>query len=434
MNISIKEFLNRLTHIGTSYTIDDPRSNQLVNFNTLLVYSAFILFLSLSTNLIQWSWTQYDNVIYIGGYFIIIFCLSLNGFGKFNASTLIAHLGFCAVFCLGAIVSGEIFICCVINMVWIVISFRFLETTTESVIICTLQLLFVIVTLFAVMQIDYGREINQYNPTIRSIVYSLMFIFLFTIVRKLTRQIRQNYSKNMTLLTELENKNKQIKLAYHEMENFAHKISHDLKAPLRNMNTYATLLKRDVQKKKEENIEEYSNHIYSNGLKLTKMIDDVLAYSKLNARESEIFEKIHLNEIIDPIKKNMKQIYPNSEVTLKTNGHLISSRTKLTMLFQNLIENGLKYNKSNIQKVSVDFAKNQNQYIIKVKDNGIGIPSEYQDQIFNLFSRLHSDDEFEGTGIGLSTCKKIVEEHFNGELTVGSNPEKGTTFQIVIPQ
>jgi len=100
----------------------------------------------------------------------------------------------------------------------------------------------------------------------------------------------------------------------------------------------------------------------------------------------------------------------------------------------NLIENGLKYNKSNAQKVSIEFAHNQKQYTIKVKDTGIGIPSEYQDQIFNLFSRLHSDDEFEGTGIGLSTCKKIVEEYLNGTLTVRSKAHEGATFTITIPK
>lgn len=434
MDISLKNILYGLTHIGTRHTLEDPRSNQLVNFNTLLIYSAFILFLSLSTNLIQKSWTQYDNVIYLGAYFTIVLCLILNGLGKFNTSTLISHLGFCAVFCLGAIVNGDVFICCIINMVWMVISFRFLETATESIVVCAVQLLAVITTIFLVMHIDYDHQINQYDPTVRSIVYSLMFFYLFTMAKRLTDQIRYNYNKNNKLVIELEQKNKQIELAYHEMENFAHKISHDLKAPLRNMNTYATLLKRDIQKKKVENIEEYSNHIYSNGLKLTKMIDDVLAYSKLNARETETQERIQLSEIIEPIQKNMKQIYPNSEVKVKTNGHIISSRTKLTMLFQNLIENGLKYNKSTTKKVSVDFSNGQNQYTIHVKDNGIGIPLEYQDQIFNLFSRLHSNDEYEGTGIGLSTCKKIVEEHLNGNIIVKSAPDQGTTFKIIIPQ
>jgi light-regulated signal transduction histidine kinase (bacteriophytochrome) len=140
-----------------------------------------------------------------------------------------------------------------------------------------------------------------------------------------------------------------------------------------------------------------------------------------------------IKEIIDPIRTSLKQLYPNSEITLKTNGQLFSSRTNLTILFQNLIENGIKYNKSGIKRIELDFHEQETQNVITVKDNGIGIPDEYQNQIFKLFSRLHSDGEFEGTGIGLSTCKKIVEEHLNGELTLSSNPNEGTTFRIDIP-
>jgi len=275
---------------------NNPRATQLVNFNTLLLFSAFVLFLSLSTNLIERSWTPYDNVIYIGAYSIRTISFFLNSIGKFNVSTLFAHMGFTLVFCSGAVISGGIFICCVINLVWMVISFRFLETSKESILVTSIQLICVIVTIFLVRKLEYDHTVELYNPVIRSIVYSLMFSFLFIIAKRLTDQVRKNYMKINKLVEELEIKNKQIELAYHEMESFAHKISHDLKAPLRNMNTYATLLKRDIQKNKDENIGEYSDHIYANGLKLTTMIDDVLAYSKLNARETETLEKIQLNE------------------------------------------------------------------------------------------------------------------------------------------
>jgi len=296
MKNSIKEIGYKLIHNGTSYMHDKHRAIQLVNFNSLLLFGAFILFLSLSTNIINQSWTPYDNVIYFGGYSLIFLFLFLNSIGKFKESTLLAHVGFSLLFCIGAIISGGIFICCMISMVWMVISFRFLETSKESIVYSSLQLMFVVVTIFLVMHIDYAFEINRYDPLVRSIGYSLMFIFLFTIAKRLTDQVRHNYKKINNLVQELEQKNSQIEHAYHDMESFAHKISHDLKAPLRNMNTYATLLKRDIQKNKNENIEEYSDHIYSNGLKLTKMIDDVLAYSKLNARETETLEKIQLNE------------------------------------------------------------------------------------------------------------------------------------------
>lgn len=428
-----KSLIHKILHLGVGKKQEKTESQQLINFNSLLLFSAFILFLSLSTNVLDQSWTTYDNIVYIGGYSIIIAAYLLNYSGLFKVSCVFAHIAFSLVFCSAAIQSGGVFICCMINLVWMVISFRFTQSTKESIFYCSLQLLIVISTLFIVANSAYSHNENNFDPVVRSIVYALMFIFLFTTAKFFTDQIRKNVGKVSKLVDELELKNKKIEMAYHEMENFAHKISHDLKAPLRNMNTYATLLKKDIQKNKDENLEEYSDHIYTNGIKLTKMIDDVLAYSKLNASEDKDVEILDLKDVIQPIRKNMEQIYPDAEIKLLTSGKLYSSHTKLTMLMQNLIENGLKYNDNPKPTVSVNYVRQNGHYKIDIKDNGIGIPSEYQDQIFNLFSRLHSDQEYPGTGIGLSTCKKIVEEHLNGELSLQSSEREGSTFTIKCP-
>lgn len=428
-----KDLIQKVRHLGIDNTSTRTTRHQVVNFNSLLLFASVVLFFSLSTNVITRSWTSYDSIVYFGSYSIIAIGLILNSQGFFKVSSVFSHLAFSLLFCSAAIISGGVFVCCTINLIWMVISFRFMQSPQEGIIISFIQLTFVICTIIIVANTEYGHTENHYDPISRSIVYGLMFIFLFIIAKFFTDQIRDNVNKVNNLVGELEHKNKKIQMAYHEMENFAHKISHDLKAPLRNMNAFAVLLKKDIQKNKDHNLEQYSEKIYSNGIKLSKMIDDVLAYSKLNADLDKSIESIELEEIIIPIKDSMKRIYPSAEIKLLSTGKINSSHTKLTMLLQNLIENGLKYNESPIPTVTINFANKDGQNTIDVTDNGIGIPSEYHEQIFDLFSRLHTDQEFQGTGIGLSTCKKIVEEHLNGELNVHSNKHEGSTFTIEFP-
>ena len=431
MKDSLKNIWQKSIHLGVSKLADDTKMQQLVNFNAILVFGALILLLSISTNVISLTWSVYDNIIYIGGASLISLCLFLNTIGRFGISVYFANIGFTLIFCAAAVFSGDLFICCLVNVLLMVVTFRFLASKRENFISSILQLIFVIITIFIVDTSEYSS--NEFDPLVRSIVYVLMFIFLFSHVSLFKDQIRSNLNKINGLVQELEHKNTKVELAYHEMENFAHKISHDLKAPLRNMNTYATLLKKDVHRKKEDNLENYSDQIYKNGVKLSKMIDDVLAYSKLNAKQTETIELIKLKEVIEPIRNDMKLIYPNAEIRLLRPGELEGSKIKFHLLLQNLIENGLKYNTSESPLIEVDFLKQNGSYNITVKDNGIGIDEQYQDQIFELFSRLHSDQEYEGTGIGLSTCQKIVDGYFNGNIKVASEVNKGTTFNITIP-
>ena len=431
----MKEFLiniwKKSIHLGVSKSTDDAKMQRLINLNAILLFGALILLLSVSTNVISMTWNVFDNIIYIGGASLILLCLFLNKIGRFSISVYVANIGFTLIFCAGAIVSGDLFICCLVNFLLMVLTFRFLESMRENLISSFIQLVIVIITIYIVDTSEYQG--NEFDPLVRSIVYVLLFIFLFSLISLFKDQINRNLDKINGLVQELEHNNIKVELAYHEMENFAHKISHDLKAPLRNMNTYATLLKKDIQRKKEDNLDNYSDQIYKNGVKLSKMIDDVLAYSKLNAKQAETTELIKLEDVIDPIRNDMKLLYPKAKIRLLRQGELEGSKIKFHLLLQNLIENGLKYNKSESPLIEVDFIKQNGSYTIDVTDNGIGIDEQYQDQIFDLFSRLHSDQEYEGTGIGLSTCKKIVEDYFNGSIKMTSQINKGTTFNITIP-
>lgn len=431
----INNFYHSITHIGASYPYENERAIQLVNFNILLLVGAIILTLSLSTNIISQSWSNSDTVLYIGGYSLIITFLFLNSIGRFKESTMISHLAVSLLFCAEAMTSGVIFICCIVNLVWMAISFRTLESTRLTAILSSIQLIFVNVTIFCAPYFGSGQDtILLYNPVERSIEYSLLFLFLFVITKHMTDQGRASNQRVHTLVSELEKKNSQLQRSYDEMESFSYQISHDLKSPLTTINSFASLLISDIEENRGEDIQEYCNFIYSGGMKMSKLIDDVLSHSMVNTRQLEKYDNVSLKDIIIPVKSNLKQIYPNSDVSLRNNGYFECCKTQLTLLLQNLIENGLKYNKSIVRKVTVDFMDAPEHCIIEVKDNGIGIDPKYQKEIFGLFKRLHTSEEYDGTGIGLSTCKKIVEDHLGGQLIVESTPNIGSTFKILIPK
>lgn len=435
MNSNSQDLWYKLTHIGSSSYIDDQRGRiKLVNFNTILLTGLFILTLSLSTKFFDTGWTLYDTIIYGGSFVLIGLFLYLNYLDLSHLSKVLTHIGFSLLFCIGSIASGKVFVCCLINMIWMVASLRILDTSRQKIILSGLQLLFVNITFYLITQIDYMDYVPQFVFAERCKEYSLLFVFLFLISKRTSDRIDNNREKIYSLLEELEEKNQKITDAYHEMESFSRKISHDLKTPLRNMTLFSRLLKKDISDRKEENIIEYLDYITTSGGKLTKMIDDVLAYSKLDGYRNEIFSKMSLAEIVDPIRVSMHQIYPNSKIILKHDGCIVNCKTKMNILFQNLIENGLKYNRSDERIVTIDFIQQSVFCTIIIEDNGIGIAEEYHHTIFDLFTRLHSDKEFYGTGIGLSTCKKIVESYMNGHLYVNSKSNKGSQFKVVIPQ
>ncbi len=240
-------------------------------------------------------------------------------------------------------------------------------------------------------------------------------------------------------ITERQMAEQRIKEAYFELEKvnaglkqFAYVTSHDLKTPLRNIATYLQLLKRRNQ------LDAESAQMVDDAVKsvkhLNQLISDIFLYTTTDFKQAET-ETADLNEVMTAVtadikailqEKNAELLIPDGLPPLKVN------RTQAIHVFSNLIGNAIKYNKSERPRVELNFKRNGVKTEFSVKDNGIGIAPEYQEQVFEIFRRLHTQEEFEGTGIGLAICKKIIES-YGGGIRVNSEVGRGSEFVFTLP-
>ncbi|NCT10605.1 MAG: GAF domain-containing protein [Flavobacteriia bacterium] len=219
------------------------------------------------------------------------------------------------------------------------------------------------------------------------------------------------------------------------MEDFTYMAVHDLKAPLRGIDSFVKMLEKKHKEIWDEKDEKYISFILQSTTKMFNLIQDLLEYSKRTTDKSN-FEEFDLKALIDDIFDNttFEIKHKNPILTCQEMPILFSSKIAFTVIFNNLINNGLKYQPDNqIPKIDIKSIKDEMNWIFTISDNGIGIESDYFDEIFKPLTRLHGNSKYEGTGLGLAICKKIIED-LNGHITVDSVLGEGTTFTLKIPK
>lgn len=251
------------------------------------------------------------------------------------------------------------------------------------------------------------------------------------------------------VLQNLKIENQKIELlnANEELKSFAYISSHDLQEPLRKIQTFSDL----IRQKEKENLSvrslNYFERIEDSAEKMRKLIKDLLSFSRINKSE-RFFEKIDLNKLLNEVIEDYKEEIEkkNATIEIKKVCDIKVIKFQFRQLLNNLISNALKFSKPgtppHIQiecevtdTDSLDIPQldsGKKYYQIKVKDNGIGFEPKYSKRIFEVFQRLHYENTYEGSGIGLAIVKKIVDNH-NGYITASSTPDKGTEFKIFIP-
>ena len=249
--------------------------------------------------------------------------------------------------------------------------------------------------------------------------------------------IKEEKEKNITELQvkyDTEEKNRKAELyktksealerSNQSLEEFAHIVAHDLKSPLRSIMGYVSLLKRRSKHLLDDNSIEFIHLTVDSVKQMERLINDLLSFAKVEYKPIENFEEVDLNSIIAVSVQNL-QHYMNeaTEIFSESLPTLQADELQLSQLFQNLIENGLKYNKSKKRFVRIEVSEKEKEIEVSIIDNGIGIPAENRAQVFEVFQRLHHKNEFTGTGIGLSICKKIVENH-GGKIWI-ETPKSG---------
>ena len=274
----------------------------------------------------------------------------------------------------------------------------------------------------------------EFGSFFELITFSITAAVIMSIMHLFLGQIDNYNETNKELLKTLETNNQKLKVANEELERFAYVASHDLKTPLRTIISFTGLLERDFKRNKLDSFPDYFAYVKEGAKQMDSLISSTLEYSKVNHDVLIEKKEIDLNIIVDDIKMKLLQNYGNDVMIEKGDlPTILAEAGQMILLFQNLIENGLKYNQNPNKIVQISSNSTSKKTLITVKDNGIGINKEYHEQIFNMFKRLHTSHEYEGTGLGLAICKKIV-DRMNGKIWLESEKGKGTTFFIELEQ
>jgi signal transduction histidine kinase len=249
----------------------------------------------------------------------------------------------------------------------------------------------------------------------------------------------QDITNEYHLTSELKKMNEELLRKNKDLESFNFIASHDLQEPLRKIQTYSNRILHEAAGSIPENLIKYFNKISQASNRMQKIIEDFLIfYHSLNSTdESEI---INLNSVVDDASELLSEMISIKKVSLKVDPlpAVKGRRIRLKEMFRHLLSNAIKFSKNDTPlQISVS-SKNysapdgKHYAMISIADNGIGFDQKYSERIFELFQKLHSQDEYPGSGIGLSLCKKIVEDH-QGWITVISQPQIGSTFNVFIP-
>jgi light-regulated signal transduction histidine kinase (bacteriophytochrome) len=219
-----------------------------------------------------------------------------------------------------------------------------------------------------------------------------------------------------------------------ELEQFAYVASHDLQEPLRMVASYIQLLQRRYKNQLSAEADEFISYAVDGVVRMKTLINDLLIYSRVNTKESPL-EDVDCNKALQQSLTNLRASIEESsaEVIVENLPTVRANPLHMSQLFQNLISNALKFKKPGTKPVVKITAKHAgNEWHFTVSDNGIGIDKEFSDKIFVIFQRLHNSAEYQGTGIGLAICKRIIEK-LGGHLWVESVPGEGASFNFTVP-
>ena len=232
---------------------------------------------------------------------------------------------------------------------------------------------------------------------------------------------------------QLQQLNQELIRSNHELEQFAYIASHDLREPLRMVTSFTQLLAKRYSGQLDSEADKIINFAVDGAKRMEVLIEGLLAYSRIGS-QGKTFQSVDCGELLDRALSNLQLAIEETKTQIIRNPlpTVIGDATQLIQLFQNLLANAIKYHREEPPIIEIGAEAQQQEWLFWVKDNGIGIDPKYCDRIFQIFQRLHTRQEYPGTGIGLAICHKIVEHH-GGRIWVESTVEQGATFYFTLP-
>ncbi|RPJ52735.1 MAG: GHKL domain-containing protein, partial [Methanobacteriota archaeon] len=218
-----------------------------------------------------------------------------------------------------------------------------------------------------------------------------------------------------------------------DLERFAYVASHDLQEPLRNVKSYTQLLARRYKGNLDADADEFIHYIVEGTTRMQNLILDLLEYSRITSRGQPL-RPTNTQEILESVVGylNLKIEDSGAEVACDPLPVVSADATQMTQVFQNLVENAIKFRGTEPPHIRITARHVDTEWEFAVRDNGIGIDPQYHERIFTIFQRLHTQEKYPGTGIGLAIVKRIIERH-GGRIWIESEPGKGTAFLFTLP-
>ena len=231
----------------------------------------------------------------------------------------------------------------------------------------------------------------------------------------------------------LRQRTEDLQRANQELEHFAFVASHDLKEPLRKISNFTSLLEKRYKGKLDEKADQYIHYVVDGAHRMETLIDALLAYSRVGRGELN-FNSVDMEAVLAQTLEDLQMSLEETHAAVSHDPLPVvrGNQGQAGQLLQNLIANAVKFRGGQLPRIHISAAKERNQWIISVSDQGIGFDPEHRERIFEIFRRLQTDAEYPGTGIGLAVCKKIVERH-GGRIWAESEPGKGSVFYFTLP-
>jgi len=226
---------------------------------------------------------------------------------------------------------------------------------------------------------------------------------------------------------------KELATSNSELEQFAYIASHDLQEPLRMVASYTELLRKRYAGQLDERADKYIDYAVEGARRMQRLINDLLEYSRVGQKRLA-YEPVEAARALEIARLNLKLLIAEKRAEIKA-GELplvLSNLAQLTQIFQNLIGNAIKFTEGRDPAIAISARRDGEQWQFCVEDNGIGIEEQYLDRVFGLFQRLHERERYEGSGMGLSIAKRIVERH-GGRMWITSTPGVGSKFYFTLP-
>ena len=252
--------------------------------------------------------------------------------------------------------------------------------------------------------------------------------------RQAKLQLQQEVKNRQVVQQQLQVLNQELLRSNAELEQFASIVSHDLQQPLASIDANVRLLTMKHPELLTGEAQRFINRISETAHRMQRLIQDLLMYARLKGNDQATLQPTDCNRIVRYAIAHLEQVIQVNQATIVYDPLpvVVGNPSQLTQLFQNLICNAIQYRQQTSPKIRISALTQADEVLFRVEDNGIGIEADYFETIFQIFKRLHSADKYPGTGIGLATCKKIVEFH-GGRIWVESQVGVGTTFWFTLP-